>query len=39
MEDNDDKTDVAKKVTHRKNSIDDAIKRTIPVVDAELAVS
>jgi hypothetical protein len=39
MEDKEDKTDVAKKTTHRKNSIDDAIKRTIPVVDAEEPVS
>jgi hypothetical protein len=34
-----DKADISKKAMSRKNSIDDAIKRTIPVVDAEQAVS
>lgn len=33
------RNDISKKATARKNSIDDAIKRTIPVVDAEQAVS
>jgi hypothetical protein len=39
MEVNEDRADITKKAAARKNSIDDAIKRTIPVVDAEQAVS
>jgi hypothetical protein len=39
MEVNEDRADLTKKAAARKNSIDDAIKRTIPVVDAEQAVS
>jgi hypothetical protein len=39
MEDTAGKAEVSKKATSRKNSIDDAIKRTIPVVDGEQAVS
>jgi hypothetical protein len=34
-----DKADATEKLVSRKNSIDDSIKRTIPVVDAEQAVS
>jgi hypothetical protein len=39
MDVKEDRADLSKKAAARKNSIDDAIKRTIPVVDAEQAVS
>lgn len=39
MEVKENRADLSKRVAARKNSIDDAIKRTIPVVDAEQAVS
>jgi hypothetical protein len=39
MELKEDRTVLSKKAAARKNSIDDAIKRTLPVVDAEQAVS